>query len=78
MRKKSKVVPCTAKHIVDKMWKHWCIKGGKVSGEDNSDNEEETNLAKLKTRSKTKKKVVEKEKAEKARRRRLPHATFAE
>ena len=38
-------VTCTAKHIVDKMWKQWRIKGGKEKGEENANNEEETTLS---------------------------------
>ncbi len=50
MCKKSERVTCTAKHIVDKMWKQWCIKGGKEKSAD--DNEEETNLAKVDDKAK--------------------------
>jgi len=56
MCKKTEGVTCTSKHIVDKMWKLWQVKGGKEGGEENSDNEEETSLAKTDAKSKGKKK----------------------
>ena len=40
MCKKIEGVTCTSKHIVDKIWKQWRVKGGKERGEENSDNEE--------------------------------------
>jgi hypothetical protein len=47
MCKKSEKVTCTAKHIVDEMWKQWQIEGGKEKGKENADNEEETTLSKV-------------------------------
>ena len=52
MCKKSKGVTCTAKHIVNKMWKLWCIKGGKEKSKE--DNKEETHLAKVDDKAKEK------------------------
>ena len=56
MGKKTEGVTCTSKHIVDEMWKQWQVKGGKERGEENSDVEEETSLAKTDAKSKDKKK----------------------
>jgi hypothetical protein len=56
MCKKTKGVTCTSKHIVDKMWKQWSVKGGKDRGEENSDDEEEASLAKADDKTKGKKK----------------------
>ena len=56
MGKKTEGVTCTSKHIVDEMWKQWQVKGGKERGEENSDVEEETSLAKTDANSKGKKK----------------------
>jgi hypothetical protein len=47
MCNKSEKVTCTAKHIVDKMCKHWHIEGAKEKGKENADNEEETTLSKV-------------------------------
>ena len=47
MCKKSEKVTCTAKHIVDEMWKQWRIEGGKEKGKENADDEEETTLSKV-------------------------------
>ncbi len=47
MCKRSKKVTCTAKHIVDEMWKQWRIEGGKEKGKENADDEDETTLPKL-------------------------------
>ena len=55
MCKKTKGVTCTAKDVVDKMWKQWRVKGGKERGEENSDDEEEASLAKTDTKQKGKK-----------------------
>ena len=52
MCKKTKGVTCRSKHIVDKMWKQWRVKGGKERGEENSDDEEGTSLAKTDAKSK--------------------------
>ena len=54
MCKKSEGVTCTVKHIVDKMWKQWCIKGGKEKSKE--DRNEETNLAKVDDKAKDKRK----------------------
>jgi hypothetical protein len=67
MCKKSEGVTCIVKHIVDKMWKQWCIKGRKEKSED--DDKEEINLAKVDDKAKEKENVVEKERM--ARRKRL-------
>ncbi len=57
MCKKAEGVTCTSKHIVDKMWKQWHVKGRKECGEENSDDKEEASLAKLdKTKGNWKKK----------------------
>ena len=45
---------CTAKHIVDEMWKQWQIKGGKEKSKENADNEEETTLSKVDKQVKSK------------------------
>ncbi len=47
MCKKSEKVTCTPKHIVDKMWKQWRIKGGKEKGKENANNNKKTTLAKV-------------------------------
>ena len=78
MCKKSEGVACTTKYILDKMWKQWCIKGGKEKHKENADDKEETTLQKLMTKPKRKGKVVEKEMMEKAKRKRLIHATSVE
>ncbi len=52
MCKKAEEVTCTLKHIFDRMWKQWCVKGGKERGKENSEKEEEASLAK--TNDKTK------------------------
>jgi hypothetical protein len=52
MCKKSKGLTCTPKHIVEKMWKQWCIKGGKEKGEE--EDKEETTLAKVYDKTKEK------------------------
>jgi hypothetical protein len=44
MCKRSEGKTCTSKHIVDKMWMQWQIKGGKKEGKE--DNKEEASLAK--------------------------------
>jgi hypothetical protein len=56
MCKKTKGVTCTSKHIVDKMWKQWRVKGGKECGKENSDNKEEASLAKADDKNNHKKK----------------------
>ena len=73
MCKKSKKVTCTAKHIVDELWKQWRIEGGKEKGEKNAADEEETTLLKVDKKVKFKEKI-----ATKARRKRLAHAITAE
>jgi len=55
MCKKTEGVTCTSMHIVDEMWKQWRVKGGKECGEENSDDEEETSLAKTAAKSRGKK-----------------------
>jgi hypothetical protein len=67
MCKKSEKVTCTAKHIVDKMWKQWRIEGGKEQGGDNADNEEETTLSKVDEKGKKKEKDHSKDKDEKGK-----------
>ncbi len=47
MCKTSEKVTCTAKHIVDEMWKQWRIEGSKEKGKENADDEEEINLSKV-------------------------------
>jgi hypothetical protein len=64
MCEKIKGVTCTSKHIVDKMWKQWCVKGGKDRGEENSDNKEEASLAKANDKTNGKKKKGNKEKGD--------------
>ena len=56
MCKKTEGVTCTAKDIVDEMWKQWRVKGGKERSEENSDDEEEASLVKTDTKQKGKKK----------------------
>jgi len=58
MCKKSEKVTCTAKHIVDEMWKQWQIKGGKEKGKENADDEDETTLSKLMRNTSIKEKIV--------------------
>ena len=60
--KKSEKVTCTAKHIVDKMWKQWQIEGRKEKGKENADDEEETTLLKVDKKVKGKGKGSSKEK----------------
>jgi hypothetical protein len=67
MCKKGEKVTCTAKHIVDEMWKQWCIEGGKEKGEDNADYEEETTLSKVDEKVKGKGKDRLKEKDDKGK-----------
>jgi homospermidine synthase len=54
MCKKSKKITCTAKHIVDEMWKQWRIEGGKEKGKENADDEDETTLSKVDEKTKFK------------------------
>ncbi len=56
--KKAEGVTCTSKHVVDKMWKQWRVKGRKERDEENSDDKEEASLAKIddKTKGNRKKK----------------------
>jgi hypothetical protein len=56
MCKKAKGITCTSKHILDKMWKQWQVKGGKERGKENSDDKEETSLVKADDKTKGKKK----------------------
>jgi hypothetical protein len=56
----------------------WYVKGGKKKGKDNSDDEDKTSFVKFNDETKERKKGGGKGKLEKARRRRLAHATFAE
>ena len=67
MCKKSKKVTCTAKHIVDKMWKQWRFEGGKEKGKENADNEKETTLSKVDENIKGKGKDCSKEKDDKGK-----------
>jgi len=67
MCKKSEKVMCTAKHIVDEMWKQWRIEGGKEKGEENADNEDETTLSKVDEKNKNKGKDCSKEKEDKGK-----------
>ena len=62
MCKKTKGVTCTSKHIVDKMWKLWQVKGRKERGKENSDNKEETSLVNANDKTKGKKKKGDKDK----------------
>ncbi len=62
MCKKAKGVTCTSKHIVDEMCKQWQVTGGKERGEENSDNKEETSLAKANDKTKGKKNKGDKDK----------------
>jgi hypothetical protein len=62
MCKKTKGVTGTSKHIVDKMWKQWHVKGRKDRGKENSDNKEEASLAKADDKTKGKKKKGNKDK----------------
>jgi hypothetical protein len=62
MCKKSEKVTCTAKHIVDEMWKQWQIQGGKEKGKENASDEEETTLLKVDKKIKGKQKDRLKEK----------------
>jgi len=65
--KKSKKVTCTAKYIVDEMWKRWQIEGGKEKGEENADDEEETTLSKVDEKVKGKGKGISKGKDDKGK-----------
>ncbi len=67
MSKKSKKVICTPKHIVDKMWKQWRIKGGKEKGKENADVDKETTLAKVNDKVKEKGKGSQKGKDNKGK-----------
>ena len=67
MCKKSEKVTCTAKHIVDEMWKQWRIEGGKEKGEETADDEDETTLSKVDEKSKHKGKDRLKEKDDKGK-----------
>ncbi len=67
MCKKSNKVTCTAKHIVDEMWKQWRIKGGKEKGKENADDEEETTLSKVDEKGKGKGKDRSKDKDDKGK-----------
>jgi hypothetical protein len=69
MCKKSEGVTCTPKHIVDKMWKQWCIKGGRDKGKD--EEEEETALAKVDDKTKEKGKGSGKAKDEKSKKKEI-------
>ena len=65
MCKKREGDTCTLKHIVDKMWKSWHIKGGKEKGKE--EDEEETTLTKnVNGKAKEKAKVVKKKRMAKA------------
>ena len=78
MCKKSEKVTCTPKHIVDKMWKQWRIKGGKEKGKENAKNEEKPLWRKSRTELKRKEKVFGKERMKTARRKRLAHVIIVE
>jgi hypothetical protein len=67
MCKKSKKVTCTAKHIVDEMWKQWRIESGKEKGKENADDEEETTLSKVDKKGKFKGKDRSKDKDDKGK-----------
>jgi hypothetical protein len=67
MCKKSEKVTCTAKHIVDEMWKQWQIEGGKEKGEENADDEDETTLSKVDEKNKGKGKDRLKDKDDKGK-----------
>jgi hypothetical protein len=67
MCKKSEKVTCTAKHIVDEMWKQWRIEGGKEKGKENAHDEEETTLSKVDKKVKSKGKDRLKEKYDKGK-----------
>ena len=67
MCKKSEKVTCTAKHIVDEMWKQLRIEGEKEKGEENADDEEETTLSKVEEKVKGKGKDHSKEKDDKGK-----------
>jgi hypothetical protein len=54
MCKRSEGKTCTSKHIVDKMWKQWQIKGRKEKGKENLEDEEEASLAKTNGKKKAK------------------------
>ncbi len=62
MCKKAEGVICTSKHIVDKMWKQWRLKGRKECGEENSDDKEEASISKANDKTKGKKKKGDKDK----------------
>jgi len=72
MCKKSEKVTCTAKHIVDEMWKQWRIKDGKEKGKENADNEDETTLSKVDEKTKNKGKDRSKEKDDKGKKKETP------
>ena len=63
---------------MDKIWKQWHIKGGKVKGKENANNDKETTLAKVDDKVKEKGKGSQKGKDNKARRKRLKHAIIVE
>jgi hypothetical protein len=67
MCKQSEKVRCTAKHIVDEMWKQWQIEGGKEKGEENADDEDETTLSKVDEKNKGKGKDRSKDKDDKGK-----------
>ncbi len=75
MCKKREKVTCTAKHIVDEMWKQWRIEGGKEKGKENADDEDETICRKLMRKTRVKEKVVRQKRTTKARRKKLEHVT---
>ncbi len=58
---------CTAKHIVDKIWKQWQIEGGKEKGKENANDEEETTLSKVDDKVKGKGKGSQKGKDDKGK-----------
>jgi hypothetical protein len=62
MCKKAEGVTCTSKHIVDKMWKQWRVKGGKERGKENFDDKEDPSLAKADDKTKGKEKKGDKDK----------------
>ncbi len=73
MCKRSEDKTYMSKHIMDKMWKQWRIKGGKEEGKE--DNKEEASLAKpmakrIKAKARKRTRMIQKIK----RRRRLAHA----
>ena len=70
MCKKAEGVTCTSKHIVDKMWKQWRVKGGKERGKENFDDKEDPSLAKADDKTKARRR-----KGIRIRKRRHAHAT---